>query len=370
MRAYRWLVALVFMAGGLHAQTVGSLASSACPLGGCAQGGTGTVTTTGTLASGQVALVSGRVALSSGAASLTDDAGCTWTGTGSSFVGTFGGGLIVGSEAALFNTYKGANSDGLNLFIGGGGQSSVGAVGETHKGSRNTFFGIGAGTSNTTGYYNTFNGMQAGYSNTTGYANTFNGTQAGYSNTTGTGLVALGNSAGRYETGSNAFYVNNIDQTDTAGDKAYSLLYGTFAGTAGTTTGNTLRVNGLFYAPLISSDRDASGTNTAGTNLIVQPQAGTGNATGSSLIFQTPTAGASGTTAQTQTTRLTLAESAVIAAVPVRLMGYTVATLPAGTVGDTAYVTDATAPTYLGALTGGGAVTVPVFYNGAACVSH
>jgi len=55
---------------------------------------------------------------------------------------------------------------------------------------------------------------------------------------------------------------------------------------------------------------------------------------------------------------------------PVRLKNYTVATLPAGTQGDTAYVTDATAPTYLGALTGGGAVVCPVFYNGSAWVSH
>lgn len=49
---------------------------------------------------------------------------------------------------------------------------------------------------------------------------------------------------------------------------------------------------------------------------------------------------------------------------------YTVATLPAGTIGDTAYVTDATAPTYLGTLTGGGSVVCPVFYNGTAWVSH
>jgi hypothetical protein len=52
-----------------------------------------------------------------------------------------------------------------------------------------------------------------------------------------------------------------------------------------------------------------------------------------------------------------------------QLKGFTVATLPAGTVGMRAYVTDATAPTYNGALTGGGAVTIPVFYNGAAWVS-
>lgn len=58
------------------------------------------------------------------------------------------------------------------------------------------------------------------------------------------------------------------------------------------------------------------------------------------------------------------------AASTVQLGGYTVATLPAaGTAGRTAYVTDATAPTYLGALTGGGAVVCPVFDNGVAWVS-
>ena len=51
-------------------------------------------------------------------------------------------------------------------------------------------------------------------------------------------------------------------------------------------------------------------------------------------------------------------------------LGYTVATLPAGTVGDKSYVTDATTPTYLGTLTGGGAVTCPVFYDGTNWVSH
>lgn len=52
-----------------------------------------------------------------------------------------------------------------------------------------------------------------------------------------------------------------------------------------------------------------------------------------------------------------------------KTVGYTVGTLPAGAVGMRAYVTDATAPTYLGALAGGGAITCPVFYNGAAWVS-
>ena len=51
--------------------------------------------------------------------------------------------------------------------------------------------------------------------------------------------------------------------------------------------------------------------------------------------------------------------------------GYTVAGLAGLTpvTGDREYVTDATAPTYLGTLTGGGAIVCPVFYNGVAWVS-
>jgi len=60
----------------------------------------------------------------------------------------------------------------------------------------------------------------------------------------------------------------------------------------------------------------------------------------------------------------------LILTAPSRLPGYTVATLPSGTLGDTAFVTDATAPTYNGTLTGGGAVKVRVFHNGAAWVSN
>ena len=48
--------------------------------------------------------------------------------------------------------------------------------------------------------------------------------------------------------------------------------------------------------------------------------------------------------------------------------GYTVATLPTGVVGMRAYVTNALAPSYGVAVTGGGAVTIPVFYNGTAWI--
>ncbi len=58
---------------------------------------------------------------------------------------------------------------------------------------------------------------------------------------------------------------------------------------------------------------------------------------------------------------------------PVLLKIYTVATLPTATTalkGALAAVSDATSPTYNAALTGGGAVCVPVFCNGSAWVSH
>ena len=116
------------------------------------------------------------------------------TGTGTAgyaaiFTGasTVGNGIIntSGTDVTLFSTFKGANSDGYNLFIGGGGQNCIGEIGATYKGSYNTFNGFQAGYFNTTGYFNTFNGFQAGFSNTTGSHNTFNGAQAGYYNTTG-----------------------------------------------------------------------------------------------------------------------------------------------------------------------------------------
>lgn len=53
-----------------------------------------------------------------------------------------------------------------------------------------------------------------------------------------------------------------------------------------------------------------------------------------------------------------------------KLKSYTVATLPAGTQGDMAYVTDALAPAYNAVVVGGGAVTIPVFYNGVAWTAH
>jgi hypothetical protein len=95
--------------------------------------------------------------------------------------------------------------------------------------------------------------------------------------------------------------------------------------------------------------------------------------TGSSLI----TAGAFATTlTATGTTNVTLPTTGTLSTLAgtetltnktlttPKLSGYTVATLPAGTIGMIAYVTDALTPAALTLVVGGGAQIVPVFYNG------
>lgn len=52
------------------------------------------------------------------------------------------------------------------------------------------------------------------------------------------------------------------------------------------------------------------------------------------------------------------------------ISSYTVSTLPLGQLNDIAVVTDATSPTYLGALTGGGSVVTPVWHNGTIWVAR
>jgi hypothetical protein len=105
------------------------------------------------------------------------------------------GNLSMGAltaDGVLFNAFKGANSDGYNVWIGGGGQSSVGASGTTYMGARNSAIGFNALYSNTTGYYNSALGYLALNHNTTGYSNSAVGTQVLYYNTTGYGNSAVG----------------------------------------------------------------------------------------------------------------------------------------------------------------------------------
>ena len=91
-------------------------------------------------------------------------------------------------------------------------------------------------------------------------------------------------------------------------------------------------------------------------------------ASGSTKTINLGTGGLSGSTT-TINIGSTFGTTIVLNA-PIQLAAYTVATLPAaGTAGRRAYVTDALAPTFLTALTGGGAVVCPAFDNGTAWVA-
>jgi hypothetical protein len=113
---------------------------------------------------------------------------------------------------------------------------------------------------------------------------------------------------------------------------------------------------------------NATGTTSTGGSLTIA--GGTGTSAGGAVIL------AASATTGAPATAVTVNNNAVTTfAKPPVLPVYTVDTLPAtaaaGMVqGAMAVVTDATTPTYLGALTGGGAVVCPVVYNGTAWVSH
>lgn len=107
--------------------------------------------------------------------------------------------------------------------------------------------------------------------------------------------------------------------------------------------------------------RAGTDSNVGGANLTMQAGTGTGTGTPSRFIIQTPVAVASGSGAQTQTTGLEVVNGAI------KLTSFTVATLPAGEDGMSAFVTDATLAMTAGVGTvvaGGGANKVPVYYDG------
>ncbi len=137
-------------------------------------------------------------------------------------------------------------------------------------GSYNPVVGVDSGCTVSIGAYNnnTLVGYRVGYNGSGLYSNnTAVGYLAGY-NISGNSNVMFGYYAGAYETGSNAFYIDNQDRTNTAGDKAGALLYGTFNATPAS---QTLRVNGS----LSTLGNLGAGTSTPAYNLEVSGSAST-----------------------------------------------------------------------------------------------
>jgi hypothetical protein len=216
---------------------------------------------------------------------------------------------IVGSQ----NTAVGVLALGTNKATG---NTAVGmyAMNANNTGGFNTAVGLSALQNNTTGSYNMAVGDSALILNTTGNSNLGVGQLALQNNLTGSFNMALGSSSGRYISG---------------------------GVTVNATTDNSIYIGSLTKA--LANNQ---------TNQIVIGYDATG--AGSNTVTL-------GNTSIVKT---------VLRGVISRSTSYTVATLPTGVLGDITYVTDATAPTYLGALTGGGSVNCPVFFNGTIWVSH
>lgn len=189
----------------------------------------------------------------------------------------------------------------------------------------------------------------------------------------------------------------------------------TFTGTTGTTmtfpatsatiartdAANTFTGNQIITGAVNVSPSSSGATFTALTQLQVEKngdagiEIGTPNANISRLLFSTPAAGGEalvrwdhsnllmsiGTAVGSggdisfvtgnfsEALRLSSAARATFKG-PVVLKGYTVATLPAGAEGMTAYCTDLLAPGFLVAAVGGGAVKGPVFFDGVSWKSY
>ncbi|MFA5161392.1 MAG: tail fiber domain-containing protein, partial [Elusimicrobiales bacterium] len=150
----------------------------------------------------------------------------TWSGSQ-----TFTGAVRVNTsgDSVLISSYKPASASGYNIFIGGGGQSSSYTSG--NDGSYNSFFGINAGSSNTTGNYNTAVGYQALVSNTSGRFNIANGASVLEYNTTGSWNNAVGmyaleyNTTGNYNSAlghaSGMYYGTGTGQNQTGSNSVY-----------------------------------------------------------------------------------------------------------------------------------------------------
>jgi len=173
--------------------------------------------------------------------------------------------FFAGSLAGNFTTTADHNV--------GVGVSSLESV---SSGQYNTAIGMNSLVFTTTGAKNLAAGYASLYTNVGGGNNVSLGFFAGF-NSIGSRNIFLGVSSGAYETGSNSFYLNNIDQVNTAGDKAYSLMYGTFAGTAGTVAGNALTVNGALTAVTSTTSPIIYGGTAAGSSLSLVSTSGTGS---------------------------------------------------------------------------------------------
>jgi hypothetical protein len=146
------------------------------------------------------------------------------------------------------NTFVGLNAGRTNTTGGSNAFFGVSAGQNNTTASQNSFFGASAGQNNTTGGSNAFFGTSAGQNNTTGVANAFFGTSAGQNVTTGGDNTIIGTQAGRNATtGIFNTYIGSVAGRDN-GTGSRNVFIGRQSGTfiANGTTALTIANNSIF----------------------------------------------------------------------------------------------------------------------------
>lgn len=213
--------------------------------------------------------------------------------------------------------------------------------------SSNTSFGEFALKSNTSGEYNNSYGTESLSLNTSGKQNTAYGSNSLRNNIEGSFNTSVGGNSLTNASGSQNSALGFLSISEINGDNNLSI--GSYSGYGfGTGPNSVLSIcnNSVFLGmksrPLLNdcTNEIAIGYDTIGN--------GSNTATiGNDSI-----------------------EKTILKGVVNSAKSFTVSTLPTGFLGDSAIVTDAITPTYLGTLTGGGAVKCPVWHNGTNWVSR
>ncbi len=308
--------------------------------------------------------------------------------SGSQNVLLLGGNTITSGAGNFVGGYNADVTSGtVQNAVVVGGTASGGGNG-ARGGSNSVIIGAGAGNGNLTGASNFLIGMTIGSAMTTATFNVGMGRQVlnalvnGQFNT-GIGDSALFNNASTTNTNPNGNTAVGAAAGFGASGATFNTctLLGVRAG-GGLSTGSTNTLVGANTGVLLTTGgaNTIIGANVATTTLITGTNnilVGTSSSVDTTLTSTSNTINIGNIWTATGTNTPATAVSSISGSLTIgtllKLNGYTVSTLPTASsagVGAMAYVTDATAPTYNGALTGGGTVVVPVFSNGTTWTAH